>query len=223
MVAMKDRVVVGWSGGKDAAQALYDLGRRDDIEIVSLLTTLTEGYDRISMHGVRRTLLEQQAQSLGCALEEISIPQNCSNEIYEERMRQSLEKFRQQGVTAAAFGDLFLQDIRAYREERMSRIGMRCLFPLWGKPTAETARRFIDLGFRAIAVCVDTQVLSREFTGRDYDRDFLSDLPDGVDPCGENGEFHTFVYDGPIFSEPVPVKRGEIVLRDNRFCYCDLK
>jgi uncharacterized protein (TIGR00290 family) len=220
---MKDKVVVAWSGGKDAALALYELIWQDTIEVASLLTTITEGYDRISMHGVRRSLLEQQAEALGYALEKISIPQSCSNEIYEERMRLSLEKFGQQGVTAVAFGDLFLQDIRAYREERMRRTGMRCLFPLWAKPTPETARRFLDLGFRAIVVCVDTKVLDGSFTGRDYDRDFIKNLPPGVDPCGENGEFHTFVYDGPIFKKPVPVQRGDIVLRDERFCYCDLK
>ncbi|MDM7994690.1 MAG: diphthine--ammonia ligase [Acidobacteriota bacterium] len=220
---MKDKVVVAWSGGKDAAQALYELIWQDTIEVASLLTTITESYDRISMHGVRRSLLEQQAEALGYALEKISIPQSCSNEIYEERMRLSLEKFGQQGVTAVAFGDLFLQDIRAYREERMRRTGMHCLFPLWGKPTPETARRFLDLGFRAIVVCVDTKVLDGAFAGRDYDRDFIKNLPPGVDPCGENGEFHTFVYDGPIFKKPVPVQRGDIVLRDERFFYCDLK
>jgi len=220
---MKDKVVVAWSGGKDAAQALYELIGRDEVEVVSLLTTLTEGYDRSSMHGVRRSLLERQAEALGYALGEVHIPQNCSNETYDARMRQSLEQFREQGVTTAVFGDLFLQDIRAYREERMSRIGMRCLFPLWGKPTQETARRFLDLGFRSIVVCVDTKVLDGSFTGRDYDRDFIQNLPPGVDPCGENGEFHTFVYDGPIFKKPVSVERGDIVLRDERFCYCDLK
>jgi uncharacterized protein (TIGR00290 family) len=220
---MREKIIVGWSGGKDASQAVYELKRQDEVEIVSLLTTVTEGFDRISMHGVRRTLLAAQAQATGFALEEVLIPQNCTNEIYEERMRHSLEKFQKEGVSAAAFGDLFLEDVRAYREERMGRIGMKCRFPLWGKPTRELARRFIDLGFRAIAVCVDTQVLSREFAGREYDESFLRDLPADVDPCAENGEFHTFAYDGPIFSKPVPVERGEIVLRDNRFCYCDLK
>jgi uncharacterized protein (TIGR00290 family) len=220
---MKEKVIVAWSGGKDAAQALYELQHEGKVEIASLLTTVTEGYDRISMHGVRRTLLSEQAKALGYALEEIGIPQDCTNEIYEQRMQQSLEKFQQLGISAAAFGDLFLEEVRAYREERMSRIGMRCLFPLWGKPTDGLARRFIDLGFRAIAVCVDTQALSSEFAGREYGEDFIKDLPAGVDPCGENGEFHTFVYDGPIFSKPVRVERGEIVLRDNRFCFCDLK
>ena len=219
---IRDKVIVAWSGGKDAAHSLYELKCREDVEIASLLTTVTEGFDRISMHGVRRSLLQEQARALGYALEEIVIPQSCTNDIYEQRMRQSLEKFQQQGISSAVFGDLFLEEVRAYREERMSRIGMRCIFPLWGNPTAETARRFINLGFRAIAVCVDTQTLSSEFAGREYDESFLKDLPAGVDPCGENGEFHTFVYDGPVFSKPVQVKRGEIVLRDNRFCFCDL-
>ena len=220
---MKDKVIVAWSGGKDAARALYELQHQENVEIASLLTTVTEGYDRISMHGVRRTLLNAQAKALGYPLEEIVIPQNCTNEIYEQRMRQSLEKFQTQGISAAVFGDLFLQEVRTYREERMSRIGMQCIFPLWGKPTIELARRFIDLGFRAIAVCVDTQALSGEFAGREYDENFIRDLPAGVDPCGENGEFHTFVYDGPIFAAPVHAERGETVLRDNRFCFCDLK
>ena len=220
---MKDRVIVGWSGGKDAAQALYELKQAENIEIASLLTTVTEGYDRISMHGVRRDLLIKQTNALGYPLEEILIPPQCTNEIYEQRMQQSLEKFLKEGVSGAAFGDLFLQEVRTYREERMSRVGMKCIFPLWEKPTAELARRFIGLGFRAIVVCVDTQAISREFAGREYDEAFLRDLPTNADPCGENGEFHTFVYDGPIFAGPIPVERGEIVLRDNRFCFCDLK
>ena len=221
--SMNEKVIVGWSGGKDAAQALYELKLREDLQIAALLTTVTEGYDRISMHGVRRSLLSEQAKASGYALEEILIPQSCTNEIYEQRMQASLEKFQMQGISSAVFGDLFLQSVRDYREERMGRIGMRCIFPLWGKPTPALARRFIELGFRAIAVCVDTEALSREFAGREYDEDFIRDLPPGVDPCGENGEFHTFVYDGPIFSKPVRVERGEIVLRENRFCYCDLK
>lgn len=202
--------------------ALYELKRMETIEVAALLTTVTEGYDRISMHGVRRDLLARQANALGYPLEEVLIPQSCTNEIYEQRMAEALEKHRRSGVTASAFGDLFLEDIRAYREERMSRVGMRCIFPMWGRPTKELAAQFIDLGFRAVVVCVDTQAIGGDFAGRDYDRTFISDLPAGADPCGENGEFHTFVYDGPIFSAPVPVRRGEIVLRDNRFRYCDL-
>lgn len=219
---MKELVLVGWSGGKDSAMSLYEIIKMENAEVAALLTTVTEGFERISMHGVRRTLLVEQAKSLGFPLHEIFIPQNCTNEIYERRMKEALETYQQQGVETAAFGDLFLEDIRAYREERMSRIGMRCLFPVWGRPTPELAEQFIDLGFRAVIVCVDTKALGHDFAGREYDRSFLKDLPAGVDPCGENGEFHSFVYDGPIFSTPVRVQPGEKVLRQERFCYCDL-
>ncbi len=220
---MKEKVILAWSGGKDSALSLYELSQREDIEIAVLLTTTTEGYDRISMHGIRRELLQQQVNALDYAIEEIAIPQNCTNDVYERQMRQALEKYYARGIRTAAFGDLFLQDIRTYREERMARIGMKCLFPLWEKSTALLAERFIDLGFRAIVACVDTEALNRDFSGREYDRDFLGDLPAGVDPCGENGEFHTFVYDGPIFSSPIRVRRGKKVLRDGHFFFCDLK
>jgi uncharacterized protein (TIGR00290 family) len=219
---MKDRILVGWSGGKDSAMALYELKKMENIEIAALLTTVTEGYDRISMHGVRRDLLLQQADALGYPLEEVPIPQACTNEIYERRMQDALQKCLGRGITAAAFGDLFLEEVRTYREERMSRIGMHCIFPVWARPTPEFAKDFIALGFRAVVVCADTHALGREFAGREYDRDFVRDLPAGADPCGENGEFHTFVYDGPIFSRPVQVQRGEKALRENRFYYCDL-
>lgn len=219
---MKTRILFAWSSGKDSALALYELKQRENIEIVSLLTTVTEGYDRISMHGVRRTLLAEQAESMGYPLEEIVIPQNCSNEIYEARMRQSLDKYSREGIQSAAFGDLYLQDVRNYREERMAQVGMRCLFPLWDRPTPELARKFIDLGFRAFIACVDTQTLPKEFAGREFNEDFLRDLPAGVDPCGENGEFHSFVFDGPIFRNPIKVQPGEKILRDNRFYFCDL-
>jgi uncharacterized protein (TIGR00290 family) len=218
----KDKVILAWSGGKDSALALNKLRQQDNIEIAVLLTTTTKDYDRISMHGVRRELLLKQADALGIPLEEISIPKVCTNDLYEKQMRQALEKYYNKGIRIAAFGDLFLRDIRDYREERMARIGMQCLFPLWGEPTSVLAGQFIELGFRAIVACVDTEALGREFTGREYDRNFVEDLPAEVDPCGEKGEFHTFVYDGPIFSAPIPVSRGETVLRDNRFCYCDL-
>jgi uncharacterized protein (TIGR00290 family) len=219
---MKNRAILTWSGGKDSALALYELTRQESIEIAALLTTITEGYDRISMHGVRRELLAEQAKALGYPLDEVSIPQQCTNEMYEQRMGQALEKYRQSGITQAAFGDLFLEDVRAYREERLSRIGMRGVFPLWGRNTGEVARQFVGLGFRAVAVCVDTRALDRTFAGREYDQDFLKDLPPEVDPCGENGEFHTFVYAGPVFRTPVRVERGARVLRENRFYYCDL-
>jgi uncharacterized protein (TIGR00290 family) len=219
---MKDRLLFAWSGGKDSALALHQLKHTGNTDIAALLTTVTEGYDRISMHGVRRALLAEQAHALGFPLEEVGIPQNCTNEIYEQRMRQTLEKYQQRGISKAAFGDLFLEEVRAYRVERMSRIGMECVFPLWGKPTIELAAQFVALGFRTVVVCVDTQALDREFAGREYDADFVRDLPAGVDPCGENGEFHSFVYDGPLFSKPVKFQRGERVLRENRFYYCDL-
>jgi uncharacterized protein (TIGR00290 family) len=219
---MERKLLLAWSGGKDSALALHELKKLADVEITALLTTVTEGFDRISMHGVRRKLLVVQAEALGLPLEEILIPQKCSDEIYEERMRQALEKFRPKGISATVFGDLFLQGIRSYREERMAMIGMEAVFPLWGRNTSDLARQFIQLGFQAIVVCVDTEVLSGEFAGREYDADFIRDLPAGGDPCGENGEFHTFVYDGPIFNKPVRVLKGEKVLRDNRFFYCDL-
>ena len=201
---------------------LHELKKLADVEVASLLTTDTEGFERISMHGVRRELLLDEAEALGLPIEEILIPQKCSNEIYEEQMRLALEKFRSKGISAAAFGDLFLQGIRSYREKRMAMIGMDAVFPLWGKNTSDLALEFIDLGFRAVLVCVDTEMLSGEFAGREYDLDFIRDLPAGVDPCGENGEFHTFVYDGPIFSKPVKVQKGEKLLREKRFFYCDL-
>lgn len=219
---MKDRILFAWSSGKDSAMALYELKQTGNAEIVTLLTTVTEGYDRISMHGVRRKLLGEQSESMGYPLEEIVIPQNCSNEIYEARMRPTLEKYAREGIQSAAFGDLYLQEVRSYREERMAQVGMQCLFPLWNKPTPELAMQFIDLGFRAYIVCVDTQALPGEFAGREFNADFLRDLPAGVDPCGENGEFHSFVYDGPIFSKPIKVQPGEKVLRDKRFYFCDL-
>jgi uncharacterized protein (TIGR00290 family) len=219
---MKKRLLLGWSGGKDSSLALHELKQQPDVEVAALLTTVTEGYDRISMHGVRRKLLIEQAEALGFPLEEIFIPQQCSNEIYEERMRQTLEKFHRQGISAAAFGDLFLQEVRSYREDRMAKMGMTAVFPIWGKNTSDLARQFIKLGFRAMIACVDTKALSQEFAGRNYDLEFINDLPAGIDPCGENGEFHTFVYDGPIFTRPVKVQTGEKLLRDNRFFYCDL-
>jgi uncharacterized protein (TIGR00290 family) len=219
---VKNAALLAWSGGKDSALALYELTRPGSMEVVALLTTVTEGYDRISMHGVRRELLAEQAQALGYPLEQVNIPQQCTNEIYEQRMQQALEKYHRAGIRQCAFGDLFLEDVRAYREERLSRIGMRGIFPLWGRNTTEAARQFVQLGFRAIVVCVDTQALDGAYAGREYDDAFLNELPPGVDPCGENGEFHTLVYAGPVFRRPIQVERGEKVLRDHRFYYCDL-
>lgn len=219
---MKNKAILSWSGGKDSALALYELTRLGSTEIAALLTTVTQGYDRISMHGVRRDLLVKQAIALGYPLEEVTIPQNCTNEAYEQLMQQTLEKYSQAGITQVVFGDLFLEEVRAYREERLGRIDMQGIFPLWGRNTGEVARQFIQLGFRSIVVCVDTQTLGPAYAGREYDESFLRDLPEKVDPCGENGEFHTFVYDGPVFRKPIQVERGEKVLREKRFYYCDL-
>jgi uncharacterized protein (TIGR00290 family) len=219
---MKQKVLLAWSGGKDSSLALHEVREADEVSVAALLTTVSEDYDRVSMHGVRRELLERQVRAIGYPLETILIPKTSTNETYEARMRMLLEKWAQRGVTGVVFGDLFLEDIRAYRERNLGQVGMEPLFPLWGSDTAGLAWRFIDLGFRALVTCVDAEALGGEFVGRDYDEQFLRDLPESVDPCGENGEFHTFVYDGPLFPEPIDVVRGEVVLRENRFYFCDL-
>jgi len=219
---MKDKAILAWSGGKDSALALYELTSLEGTEITALLTTITEGQDRISMHGVRQELLMMQAKALGYPLEEVRIPPHCSNEVYEQRLQQALEKYQRAGVTQAAFGDLFLAEVRAYREQHLKRAGMRAVFPLWGRNTGEVARQFVELGFRAVVVCVDTEALDCAFASREYDESFLKDLPRTVDPCGENGEFHTFVYAGPGFRKPIQFERGEKIMRENRFYYCDL-
>lgn len=219
---MSEPVLLLWSGGKDSALALHALQRDDRYEVRALLTTMTQGYDRISMHGVRRALLEAQATSLGLPLRTVSIPQRCSNDDYEALMREALTALRDDGVTTAAAGDIFLADVRRYREELLARAGLEPLFPLWGEDTAALARAFIASGFRARTTCVDTEALAPGFAGRAFDEAFLRDLPASADPCGENGEFHTFVHDGPAFRAPVPHEVGETVLRDERFLFCDL-
>jgi uncharacterized protein (TIGR00290 family) len=220
-VSVAQKVLVAWSGGKDSAMALYELRKAPGIEVVGLLTTVTEGYDRISMHGVRRALLQWQAESLGLALERVNIPPDCPNQVYETRMQEVLERFQRRGVETVAFGDLFLEEIRSYRETNLAKIGMSGIFPVWGRNTRELLRDFLALGFKGVVVCVDTQQIPASFTGRMIDDAFLRDLPPGADPCGENGEFHTFVFDGPLFKQPIALKRGEIVARA-QFTYCDL-
>ena len=219
---MAEKVLFTWSGGKDSVMALYELLRTHSYEISALLTTITEDYDRISMHGVRRILLEQQAESLGLPLEKIYITKNTPNEEYEAKMRDKLMEYQSRGVLSVVFGDIFLEDLRKYREENLSKIGMKGIFPIWKRDTAELAHTFIDLGFKAVITCVDSKVLDKKFVGRLYDKQFLRELPSNVDSCGENGEFHSFVYDGPIFRERVSFIIGDIVLRDNRFYFCDL-
>jgi uncharacterized protein (TIGR00290 family) len=219
---MSEKVIVSWSGGKDCALALYEVRQNPDYEVAVLLTTATEGVDRVSMHGVRRALLEEQAESLGHRLDVVVIPPRCTNEDYERRMADALNPYRAQGTTTHVFGDLYLEDVRAFRETKLAQVGMQARFPLWGQPTLQVARRFIELGFQAVLTCVDTEQLGSEFVGRDYDRRLLDELPAGVDPCGENGEFHTFVTAGPILARPLAVERGQVVLQDSRFAYCDL-
>ena len=210
-----------WSGGKDSAMALHALLQQKDVRVVALLTTVTEGYERISMHGVRRELLERQAQSIGLPLHEVRIPPQCVNPVYEARMEEALHAHFEKGVRKVAFGDIFLEDLRAYREKNLARIGMTALFPIWKRDTRELAHFFLANRFRAVAVCVDPKVLSPTFAGRELNESFFRDLPPHVDLCGENGEFHTFVFDGPIFQWPVPIRTGEIVHRDG-FVFCDL-
>jgi uncharacterized protein (TIGR00290 family) len=202
--------------------AAYQLLASQKYEIASLLTTVTEEYDRISMHGVRRSLLEQQADSLGVPLHQIMIPKDCPNQIYEARVREAVEHFKTRGITKVAFGDLFLQEVKQYRDERLAQAGMTGLYPIWMRDTGELVRTFIGLGFRAILCCVDTQAIDASFAGREIDQALLRDLPDSADPCGENGEYHSFVYAGPIFKRPIPCRAGERVLRTARFNYCDI-
>jgi len=214
------RAIMAWSGGKDSAMALAAL-RTQGVEVAALLTTVTETYDRVSTHGVRRALLAAQAAALGLPLMEVSLPPLCSNEEYERRMAAALAEARRHGAEAVAFGDLFLADIRAYRERQVERAGMQALFPLWGQEAGGFARCVVAAGVRAVVVCVDSRRLGPEWLGHPYDEGLLAALPAGVDPCGENGEFHTFVYDGPGFRYPVPFRPGERVLRDG-FWYLDL-
>jgi uncharacterized protein (TIGR00290 family) len=216
------RVVVAWSGGKDSALALHRLQQSSAWEVEALLTTVTEDYDRVSMHGVSRVLLEAQAESLGLALLQVNIPADCSNEVYDERMRLALAECRARGIEDVAFGDVFLQDVRRYREERLAQVAMKAVFPLWGLDSGRLARDFVRLGFKAITTCVDLRVLDSSFAGREFDERFLADLPPGVDPCGENGEFHSFVYDGPNLVFPLLVEVGERVERAG-FLFADLR
>jgi uncharacterized protein (TIGR00290 family) len=218
---MKEKVLLSWSGGKDSCMALYEIQQSKDYEVTALLTTVTGEYDRISMHGVRRELLVRQAKSLGLALHQVIVSKGASNEEYESKMNEAFSMFSEQGIASVAFGDLFLQEIKEYRERFFEQIGRRCLFPVWRQNTSAFIRRFIRLGFKAVVTCVDPKALDGSFAGKIIDEEFLSRLPANVDPCGENGEFHSFVFDGPNFTEEVKIKPGEIVLRDG-FTFCDL-
>ena len=215
-------LILSWSGGKDSALALHALQHDARYQVVGLLTSVNEHYGRVSMHGVREALLDAQAESIGLPLYKVKLSERPSNEEYERKMRVALEGLRARDIRHVAFGDLFLEDIRQYRLDNMRKINMECVFPLWHRPTDKLAREFIALGFQAVLCCVDEQQLSDEFAGREYDATLLKDLPASVDPCGENGEFHTFVYAGPVFRRPIAFRRGERVRRDERFHFCDL-
>ena len=214
------KAVLCWSGGKDSARALYEI-LGGQYEVVSLLTTVTRDYERVSMHGVRTALVEEQARSLNLPLEKVFISAGASDAEYETQMRDKLEAFKDRGVSSVIFGDIFLEDLRKYREDKLAQVGMRGVFPLWKRDTSELARSFIELGFKAVTTCVDSRLLDESFVGRLIDEAFLASLPPGVDPCGENGEFHSFVFDGPTFDNPVRFETGEKVLRES-FYFCDL-
>jgi uncharacterized protein (TIGR00290 family) len=221
---MKEPVVMSWSGGKDSAMALHELLRSDAYEVVSLLTSVSEEYRRISHHGVRESLLDEQAQAIGIPLRKVYLPSDpsggCTNDVYESIMKEVMLAYRRDGVGTVAFGDLFLQDLRAWREANLAKAGMRGIFPIWNRNTAEFARSVIALGYKARLSCTEDRA-GATLVGREYDEKLLCELPPDVDPCGENGEFHTFIYDGPIFQRPVCVRVGEIVVRDGRH-YADL-
>jgi uncharacterized protein (TIGR00290 family) len=219
---MGTKAIMSWSGGKDSAMALYEVRRAGGWQIEGLLTTITQDYDRVCMHGVPTALLEQQAAALELPLDKVYLDKNESQEGYEAKMRTYLARCRERGIQAVIFGDLFLEDVKQYRERNLSKAGMQAIFPLWGQDTRVLAERFLHAGFQAIITCVDLQALTQGFVGRRYDPTFLADLPAEVDPCGERGEFHSFVYDGPLFRSPVPFETGRAVVRANRFAFLDL-
>jgi uncharacterized protein (TIGR00290 family) len=216
------RALLSWSSGKDSAWTLHVLRQQPDIEIVGLLTTVNSEFDRVAMHGTRRSILEAQAHAAQLPLWIVPLPWPCSNEIYEQRMSEACDRATAERVDAIAFGDLFLEDIRAYREKQLAPTGLKPLFPLWALPTDTLARDMISAGLRARLTCIDTKQLDAQFAGREFDTPLLDELPAGTDPCGERGEFHTCVYAGPMFTHEVPLTPGEIVHRDG-FVYADFQ
>jgi uncharacterized protein (TIGR00290 family) len=216
------RAWLAWSSGKDSAFSLHVLREAGEVEVAGLLTTVNETHGRVAMHAVRRELLIAQAEAANLPLVEVPIPYPCPNQVYESAMRKALERARLEGIEAVAFGDLFLTDVRRYREEQMKETGLTPLFPLWGRETRALAKTMLASGLRATLTCVDPRVLLPSFAGRDFDHALLEALPKGVDPCGENGEFHSFAWDGPMFRSPIRVRRGEIVSRDG-FVFADLQ
>lgn len=220
-MAQRTKVVMSWSGGKDSALALHALLQDEAYEVVALLTTVSKEYGRISHHGVREQLLDQQAKAIGIPLHKLQLPSNhggpCTNDQYEGVMREAMLHYKSRGVTTVGFGDIFLDDLRCYREQRLAEVGMTGVFPIWGSDTGELVRRFIDEGFRSRICCVDQAKLGEAFAGRLIDQDLLRELPEGVDPCGERGEYHSFVFAGPIFARPLKLTVGRTILRDVRY------
>jgi uncharacterized protein (TIGR00290 family) len=209
----RQRAVMNWSGGKDSALALYHSLQSEQWDIQTLLTSVNDEYGRVSMHGVRTELMVAQAERLGIPLRLLRLSGNVSMEVYDAQMQTTLQELTQMGITHSIFGDIFLEDLRLYRETQLQRVNLTGVFPLWQRNTRELVHEFVDLGFRAVLVCVNEKHLSEDFVGRELNLDLLKDLPKTVDPCGENGEYHSFVYDGPIFSSPVPFIKGDVVRR----------
>jgi len=218
---IRPKALLSWSSGKDAAWALHTLRQAAEVEVVGLLTTTNAAFDRVAMHGVRAALLEAQADAAGLPLWKVPLPWPCPNEAYEALMAQACARAVAEGIGAMAFGDLFLEDVRDYRIQKLAATGLQPLFPIWNPDTAALAQAMVAAGLKATLTCVDPRALDASFAGRAFDAQLLADLPSSVDPCGERGEFHTFVWDGPMFRHPVPVRRGEVVERDG-FVFADL-
>jgi uncharacterized protein (TIGR00290 family) len=218
---LKPKVLVSWSSGKDSAWTLHVLRQQDEVEVVGLLTTMNEHFQRVAMHSTRRDLVRAQAQAAGLPLWEIPLPWPCKNEEYEAAMRQACAQAVEQGITGIAFGDLFLEDVRKYREDRLKNTGLQPIFPVWGLDTKKLIEEMLDEGLRARIVCVDPKKLPEHFAGQDISRELLAQFPQKIDPCGENGEFHTFVHAGPMFASAIPIQSGEVVTRDG-FVFADV-
>jgi uncharacterized protein (TIGR00290 family) len=221
MTTARPKALLAWSSGKDSAWSLQVLRAQDEVEVVGLLTTINQAFDRVAMHAVRTELLRAQAEAVDLPLLPVAIPWPCSNAEYEAAMAAAIARAVAEGISAVAFGDLFLEDIRRYREERLQGTGVRPLFPIWATPTGALAKQMVAAGLRARLTCVDPKQLDGDFAGREFDAALLATLPPSVDPCGENGEFHTFAYDGPMFRHPVAIRGGEVVTRDG-FVFADL-
>ena len=229
---VKHKVLFNWSTGKDSAMAFHALQESEDMEVVHLITSVNQHFDRVSMHGLRRELLEKQVERLKLPCSTIELPESPDMKTYESIMEVAIKPIVDQGIKWSAFGDIFLEDLKLYREQQLQKVGMQAVFPLWKKDTKELLHYFVESGFKAVVVCAKAQFLDQSFAGRELDYSFINDLPDTVDPCGENGEFHTFCYDGPIYESPIEFERGEVVYKaypspdgkgeEMGFWYCDL-